>query len=343
MVPTGRNLSRLKLAGAILTFGGLALFAYFIYTVGFDDLLSGIARFGFVGFAIILVIYFLRMTVRAMAWRMSVYEPYSLTFRDTLEGVLIGEALSSMIPLGILISGTSKAVAVRHRVPLVVGLSSVATENLFYSFATSVFLILGSVTFLRSFPLDENWAATIDLVIALIVVVLIFLLLLVIRQWHMASEACEWLFQHGYFSRFLEHGRLQVRLFENLIFGFYRRYPKRFLPICGFEAIYHVLGVAEVWYILSRLSDGLPSLMTSFWLESVSRLVAIVFKLIPMAIGVDEAGAQYVGETVALAAGVGVTLTIIRKGRILFWTFIGVAVILKRGFSLSEMTSLRKR
>jgi hypothetical protein len=84
VMPTGRNLSRLKLAGAILTSGGLALFAYFIYTVGFDDLLSGISRFGFVGFAIILVLYFLRMTVRAMAWRMSVYEAYSLTFRDTL-------------------------------------------------------------------------------------------------------------------------------------------------------------------------------------------------------------------------------------------------------------------
>ena len=37
---------------------------------------------------------------------------------------------------------------------------------------------------------------------------------------------------------------------------------------------------------------------------SISRLVTIVFKAIPFNIGVDEAGAQYVGNAIALAAGV---------------------------------------
>ncbi len=336
------HLNRLKLAGAILTTAGIILFAYLIYSVGLDELLGGISRFGFFGFAIILIIYFFRMAVRAMAWSLSVYEPYELKFSDTLRAVLIGEAMSSLIPLGILVSGTSKAIAVRRRVPLVVGLSSVATENLFYSLVTSIFLILGSITFVRSFPLDEGWVATIDIVIAGIISILLFLFLMVVRQWHIASEACEWLYQSGFLIGFLEHGRMQVRLFENLIYGFYRRYPKRFLPICGFETIYHILGVAEVWYILSRLSDDMPSLLTSFFLESVSRLVTIVFKLIPLAIGVDEAGARFVGETVALAAGVGLTLTIIRKGRILFWTVVGLLLILKSGFSLREISSIRR-
>ena len=114
-----------------------------------------------------------------------------------------------------------------------------------------------------------------------------------------------------------------MRLFENLIYGFYRKYPQRFLPICGLETVYHLLGVAEVWFILSRLSDAYPSVLNSFLLESVSRLITIIFKLIPFVIGVDEAGAQFVGSTVALAAGMGVTLAIIRKGRIVFWTLIG--------------------
>jgi hypothetical protein len=44
---------------------------------------------------------------------------------------MIGEALSAMIPLGILMSGTAKAVAVRKRVPFVAALSSVAVEICF--------------------------------------------------------------------------------------------------------------------------------------------------------------------------------------------------------------------
>jgi len=110
------------------------------------------------------------------------------------------------------------------------------------------------------------------------------------------------------------------------------------LPICLFEMAYHVIGVAEVWYIISRLSDALPSLLTAFLLESVSRLVTIVFKLIPMAIGVDEAGAQFVGDTVGLAAGVAVTLAVIRKGRIIVWAAIGMLFAIKQGFSFAELS-----
>ncbi len=72
----------------------------------------------------------------------------------------------------------------------------------------------------------------------------------------------------------------------------------------------------------------------------MSRLITIVFKLIPFLIGVDEAGARFVTEILALGAGVGVTLAIIRKGRILFWTAIGLILIIKREFSLREINNV---
>lgn len=331
------HVNRLKVAGAILTLAGIALFAYFVYSVGVNELIDGISRFGVVGFAVILLIFFLRIFVRASAWSLSVYEPHKLTIRDTIPAVIIGEATSSIVPLGFFVSGTSKAIAVMHRVPMVVGLASVATENLFYSLLTSIFLILGAVAFLRNTTLEDGWVVMIDVLIGLIVLLVVMMFLLVIRQWHFASEACESLFRRGYFTRFLEQGRLDVRQFEDLIYGFYRKHPKRFLPICFLETLYHSLGIVEVYYVLSRLSDTMPSLMTAFLLESVSRLVTIMFKLIPLTIGVDEAGAQFVGDTVALAAGVGVTLAIIRKGRILFWTGIGFLLILKRGLSFRNL------
>jgi hypothetical protein len=336
---SAKQTNRLTILGVILTIGGIALFSYFVYAVGVNEILSNIDRFGFAGFAIILAIYFVRVCMRAAAWKLCVYEPYSLAMKDTVPAVIIGEAMSSMIPLGILISGTTKAVAVRKRVPLVVGLSSVATENLFYSFVTSVFLILGAFTLVRSFDLDESWVWTIDVLIAVICVVVIFLILLVVRQWHFASETCAWLYRKGIATGLLEHGRLQVRLFENFIYGFYRRYPKRFLPICLIEASFHLLGILEVWFILNRIASA--ELVSAFVLESVSRLITIVFKLIPFMIGVDEAGAQFVGETVAIGAGIGVTLAVIRKGRILFWTAIGLLLIIKRGLSIRAISKIQ--
>ncbi len=337
-----KHINRLKIVGVILTLAGIGLFAYFVYAVGFNEILENVRKFGFAGFGVILSIYFLRIVSRAAAWKLSVYEPYSLRMTDTIPAVIIGEAMSSMIPLGILISGTSKAVAVRKRVPLVVGLSSVATENLFYSFVTSIFLMLGAFTFLRSFDLDDGWIITIDVLIVAICVIVIFLLLVVVRQWHFASAICEALYRRGIAPGILEHGRLQVRLFENLIYGYYRRYPKRFVPVCLFEASFHLLGILEAWFILTRISEALPRFLDAFLLESVSRLITIVFKLVPFVIGVDEAGAQFVAETLAIGAGIGVTLAIIRKGRILFWTAIGLILIIKRGLSLKEITEIRR-
>ncbi len=338
---SSKNITRLKVIAIVLTIVGLALFGYFIYVVGFYEIYDGVTRFGLAGFGVILSIYFVRICVRAYAWKLSVFEPYRLRLRDTVPAVMIGEALSSTIPLGILISGTSKAVAVRNRIPLVAGLSSVATENLFYSLVTGGFLVAGALTMLRTFVVDEGLALTINLLVAALAVLLTLGIVMVIRQWHFASETCEWLYRRGILRRILENGRLDVRLFENFIYGFYRQHPRRFVPICLLEASYHVLGIAEVWYILSRLSDMYPSLLNAFLLESVSRLVTILFKLIPFMIGVDEAGAQFVGQTVGLAAGIGVTIAIIRKGRILFWTAVGMGLLAKRGLSLAEVKTAR--
>ena len=333
---SAKHIQRLKLLGFFLTLCGVGLFCYFVWSVGINEILSNIEKFGVAGFLVILVIYFFRICIRAAAWKLSVYDPYSLSLRHTIPAVIIGEAMSSMIPLGILISGTAKAVSVRKRVPLVVGLSSVATENLFYSFTTSVFLMLGALAFLRNFQLDDGWRLSIDILIGVLFVLLIAGVVMVIKQWHFASETCEILYRSGFARGLLEHGRSEVRLFENLIYGFYRRHPERFLPICALEAAFHLLGILEVWFILSRLTEA-STLLNAFLLETVSRLITIVFKLVPFLIGVDEAGSQFVAETVAAGAVVGVTLAIIRKGRILFWTSVGLALIVKRGLSIREI------
>jgi hypothetical protein len=331
-----RNLGRLKFAAVVLTILGVGLFGYLIYAIGIDEIIAGVERFGWAGFGVILALYSVRIVVRAYAWKLSVHPPYELRLRDTVPAVVIGEAVSSTIPLGLLASGTSKALVVRDRVTLTVGLSSVATENLFYSFVTGLFLIGGAVVMLLQFDLGADIAAAIDTIIAVLAVLIVLGVTMVIRRWHAASWLCNWLYEKGFLKRVLERGRFDVRRFEDLIYGFYREYPQRFIPICLFEALYHVLGIAEVWYILWRLT-GTSNVLGAFLLESVSRLITVVFKLVPFLIGVDEAGARLVGRSLALAAGIGVTLAIIRKGRILFWSVIGLILLIKRGLSIRHL------
>ncbi|MEZ5308399.1 MAG: lysylphosphatidylglycerol synthase transmembrane domain-containing protein [Pyrinomonadaceae bacterium] len=334
---------KLKILAILASVAGVAVFAYYIYSVGPMIVLEGVSGIGLGGFAIIVGIYALKLLVRAVAWKLSVYEPYEIGVRDTFAAVVIGEAASSVIPMGVLISGTAKAIAVRKRVPLVVGLASVATENLFYSLVTGLFIIFGAALFLRRYGLEAPFDLFLDGFIILVILGLSIGALMVIRQWHWASEIADRLYSHGYFPRILRNGRLHVRMFENLIYGFYRAHPKRFVPLCLLQIAFHACGIAEVWFVLVRIGERMPSLIAPFYLESMSRLVTVVFKLVPFLIGVDEAGAEFVVEALGLAAGVGVTLAIIRKGRVIFWALIGLILIVKRGLTLTHVREISGR
>ncbi|HEY0657470.1 MAG TPA: lysylphosphatidylglycerol synthase domain-containing protein, partial [Pyrinomonadaceae bacterium] len=155
--PSASNLTRLKILAVFLTLGGAALFIYFISQVGVREILEGIGRVGFGGFLLVFLIYATRLGIRSFAWSFSVEKPYQLKFRDSFQAVIIGEAMSSLIPLGIIVSGTTKGLVVRKKIPLAAGLSALAIENLFYSFATGLFIALGAVLLLLNFNLPDFW------------------------------------------------------------------------------------------------------------------------------------------------------------------------------------------
>ena len=69
----------------------------------------------------------------------------------------------------------------------------------------------------------------------------------------------------------------------------------------------------------------------------MNRLITIVFKFVPMRIGVDEAGSGLATQVLTLTSGVGVTMAIVRKARTLFWAAVGVALLIKRGIPVGKL------
>jgi hypothetical protein len=132
-----------------------------------------------------------------------------------------------------------------------------------------------------------------------------------------------------------------VRSLEERVYGFYARNRSRFIPILLLEACFHLSGVVEVYIVLSFISDtatsGTSLLLTAFVLESVNRVINVVFKFVPLRMGVDEAGSGWVTHALKLGKTSGVTLAIVRKARIICWTALGVGLLVRRGLSLREV------
>jgi len=316
---------------------GLLLFGYFVRKAGVGEIIAGIRRLG-IGFLFILAISSVRHAVRSLAWMKCVEPPFVLRFRDALAARLMGDALGNIIPLAsIAVSEPSKAVFLKDRLPLMVGLSALAVENIFYSLSVSLFIFSGTATLLLSFPLPKplRYASIGALVTIVIIVPLGYLVLR--QQAKFLSGAIGFLGSKGIARSAMAKIRPRAELLEERVYGFYSRGQRGLLTILLLESIFHLAGVVEIYVTLLYISPIAASVSQAFILESVNRIINVAFKFVPLRAGVDEGGTGQVSKVIGLAKATGVTLAIVRKARDIFWSTIGVALLLKKGFSLRNV------
>jgi hypothetical protein len=63
----------------------------------------------------------------------------------------------------------------------------------------------------------------------------------------------------------------------------------------------------------------------------------VVFKFVPLQVGVNEAGTALLTGVLGLGPVVGTTIGLVRKVRILCWTAAGTVLLLRRGLSAGRV------
>ena len=320
--------------GIIFGLLGLLLFAYFVSAAGVGEIVSRIQRLG-AGFLLIIAVSSLRYVVRALAWTRCIDPPHRLPFRDAFAARLMGDALGNIIPfVSVAVSEPSKAVFVKDRVPVIVGLSGLAIENIFYGLSVALFIFSGTATLLLSFSLPKplRIASISALCATLVIVPLAYLIIR--RQSRFLSSGLGFLGQRGIAPRLVGKVKPRAESLEQRVYGFYANSQRSFISIFALDCCFHLAGVVEVFITLSFISPVPPTIAQAFILESVNRIINVAFKFIPLRAGVDEGGTGQVSRVLGFSRGIGETLAIVRKGRDLFWVTIGLVLIWKRGFSL---------
>jgi hypothetical protein len=330
-----RKLARFGIVFALL---GLLLFAYFVRKAGVSQIIVGIQRLG-VGFLLILAISAIRQVARSIAWLRCFESPYGLRFRDAFAARVMGDALGNIVPLAsVAVSEPSKAAFVTNRVPLLASLSALALENIFYSLSVAIFIFSGTVALLLAFPLKPalRYASFATLAVTILIVPLGYLVIR--RQWKFLSGLMLIFERRNLARAWMEKSIPRARTLEDRIYGFYERKGSQLLAILALEMCFHLAGVLEIYTTLWFISDIVaPTLLTAFILESVNRVINIVFKFIPFRLGVDEAGTGMLAKALGFTPAIGAALAIVRKARDLFWTVIGVALMVRRGLSLKNL------
>lgn len=327
-MPVAAPRPRLGLAGVVWGAAGLALFALTVRQTGIAPILEGIGRAG-IGFPAIVALAGARLWLRARAWTLCTDDPATLPVADAFRAVVAGDALGNLTPLGLLASEPTKAAFVRHRVSLMSAMSGIAVENLLYTASVALVIISGTIALLLTFDVPRALQlASLGAMAALLTLVLGGMLVLA-RGWRVVSRVVIWLDR---LAPPAVRARLDtLRDFEDRVYGFNERHPGRLWRVLSLDAGFHTLGVAEIWLTLALLTGTWHDPLTVFVLEAVNRTITVAFKFVPLRLGVDEAGTEVLTRTLALPTGLGVTMAIVRKARVLTWSAVGVVLLARRG------------
>lgn len=306
--------ARRRLLAVIGAAAGMVLFAYAVRRAGVDALADGILRIGW-GWLAILALAGARFVLRAQCWRWCLPPGVPLDFPHAFAAFLAGDAIGNVTPLGLLASEPAKVVLTRHHLATIDSVASLTLENILYSLSVLAMLAFGLTLMLATIAVPEGvrlfaFGALAGIVAAAAIVAAALRVPLDVSA-HAPSSL---------------RARL-VRLRDEVA-RFGREHPRRLARVFSLQILFHVLAVAETWLTLQWLLGAQsPTAAQAVIFETVNRATIVIFKFIPFRIGVDEAASGAVAPLVAVTAAAGVALAVVRKGRNLVWSAVGLLLI----------------
>jgi len=306
---------------ALGSIAGLALLAWQVRLAGVDRIRDGFAAVGY-GFLGILALSGLRYVVRALAWTTLMGGGIGLA--RTTAAVIGGDALGNLTPLRLLASEPAKALLLGRGVVTSRALAALVAENVFYSASVAGVIMLGTAAMLVAFavPDDVRWLGWASL--ALMTTALLATLVVIARRPAIASAVLGRL--PGLKSHRVEALVARVRDFETSTYDFVAGHPTRLMAVVACEFTFHVLSFGET-YLTLWLLTGRSSPLSAFVLDTVNRIINVVFMMVPLRVGVAETGTGLVADAIGVGQAMGVTLALVGKVRVLAWALVGLVLM----------------
>jgi putative ABC transport system permease protein len=305
---------------------GLGLLVYVINRVGVQPIFDALLRVGF-GFFFVLAISGMRHVFRTIAMRAAVpAEHRRISFFQAFAARLGGEAISFLTFTGPLLGEATKVALLRRKVPLTYGVPALVVDNLLYNLSVVFFILSGACVMLFTYQLLPAvyyalwfiaFAATLGILAAGLAAK---------RRIMLLTWAMDRLAELRLSPKVILKRRQHIHHIESKVYDFYRHHPGPFFGMIACDLLSHATSVIEVFVTL-RMLGYTPNVAQAYIIESLTKVINFVFAFVPGTIGVYEGGTEVILRTLGFAAATGVTLALVRKAAIVFWTSIGLFVL----------------
>jgi putative membrane protein len=300
---------------------GLAFLGYLVVKVGPATVLGS---FQALSWRFLIVVWFpfaLITVLDTLGWRYAFRRDLT-PFTTLLSVRLAGEAFNLSTPTASVGGEPVKAYLLRPRVPLGEGLASVIVAKTTIAVAQGLFLVVGIAlavfTQPPATPLIKAmiWLAAVEAVALTGFVVaqqkgLLRGGLAVVRRLGLAWG---------------DHGEDGARRLDGALSAFYREHRGRLTLSLLFHFGGWVVGSLEVYLILHFM--GIPvSVVTALVIEAFAAAIKAAAFLIPAGVGALEGGTMAVFAGLGLGAGIGLSVTLVRRARELAWVAGGLVAL----------------
>lgn len=329
-IPTGarRALSILALAA------GTALLLWQVRETGAGEIARGFYAVGAWGSLAILVLSLLRFAARSTGWS-ALIEVETPPGR-TLAAVIAGDAAGNLTPLSWLVSEPAKAAMLVWAVPGLAtsrALAALAAETFFFGVSVAIYSMFGAIALLYVYDIDKSLQVAGLVTLAAMAVCVVIAVWMSLRKPTVVGSALSRL-PFGPIRRLGE----KVRAFERTAYASTTHPAARVGVVVAAAAFFHLLSLAEMWLTL-WLITGESLLIPAFVLDTVGRLTNVVFKMIPLQLGVLQVGSELVARATGLAPGVGVTISLVRTARVILWAGVGLLILARYSTNNQQPTT----
>jgi putative ABC transport system permease protein len=307
---------------------GAGLLVFLINAVGVAPIFSALGQVG-IGFLFLLAIAGVRHALRSFSMRLAVpREHRRFTFWEAYTTRLAGETISFFTFTGPVLGEATKAALLRKRVPLASGVQALAVDNLLYNLSVAIFISSGACVMLATYDLPP--AAHFPLVVIAAGMALVILLVggAVVSDVMPVTAAVDFFIRRNVKRAWFESKREHFHHVEENVYDFYKKRPRSFFTMFACDFLAHATTVFEVYFILGLLGFE-PTARVAYIIDSLTKVVNLVFGFVPATIGVYESGTGFILKTLGLAFETGVIIGIVRKASMIVWALVGLVMLVR--------------
>ena len=327
----------------LIFLAGLALLFFLLYEIGFDLIFATVSQIGW-GFLFIIATNFSRHLIRATCIYLAIPKEHRVNvgYHNVLAARLAGESMNLMTFTGPVLAEATKAAMLKNRITFSRSAAAVIVDDIMYYITVALMMLSGVALMVLSVgaPGKVMRYALIGVTIGALVM-LVGMFLVVRFNARPLSYVLRKLDERGWLPNFVSTKISHVYEIETNVYSVYSERPKLFYSLLGLGCLAHATSVFEVYLALGLLGYK-TTIVNSYIIESLTKVINAAFSFVPGTVGVYEGGSGIILRSLGYTAAIGVALALVRRGAILFWAAVGFVILLWRTVD-SSARALKKK